>query len=331
VDLADILRKITPTGGPNVLVGMSTFDDAGVFKLTDDLALVQTVDFITPISDDPFIFGQVAAANSLSDIYAMGAKPVTALNLCCFPGSGIQNEVLESILRGGLDKIEEAGAALVGGHTVKDDELKYGLSVTGIVHPQKFVPNSGARPGDLLVLTKPIGSGVIIGGVRAGKLADAVLDRVLLDLVKLNKKACESMLRFEPHACTDVSGFGLAGHAMEICRASRACLRLNLSRVPHYPEALEMIRGGATTRMTPLNRELVAAQLTVSAEVNREEEGLCYDPQTSGGLLIALSASRAEELVEELRKSDCPQAAIIGDVLASSEPRLELVKSNIML
>jgi selenide,water dikinase len=328
VDLAEILRKITPAGDPNVLVGLNTFDDAGVFKLTDDLALVQTVDFITPISDDPFVFGQVAAANSLSDVYAMGAKPITALNLCCFPGSGIQNEVLEAILRGGLDKIEEAGAALVGGHTVKDDELKYGLSVTGVVHPQRFVPNSGARPGDSLILTKPIGSGVIIGGVRAGKLPETVLDRVLQDMVKLNKRACESMLRFEPHACTDVTGFGLAGHTMEICRASRTCLRLDLARVPHYPEALEMIRRGATTRMTPLNRELVAAQLSVSAEVNREEEELCYDPQTSGGLLIAVSASRAEPLLEELRKAGYPQASIIGEVLDSSEPRLELVKSN---
>ena len=311
-----------------MLVGLDTFDDAGVFKLTDDLALVQTVDFITPISDDPFQFGQVAAANSLSDVYAMGAKPVTALNLCCFPGSGISNDVLEVILRGGLDKIEEAGAALVGGHTVKDDELKYGLSVTGIVHPEKFVPNSGARPGDSLVLTKPIGSGVIIGGVRAGKLPESALDRALLDMVKLNKRACESMLQFEPHACTDVTGFGLAGHAMEICRASRACVRLDVARIPHYPEALELIRGGATTRMTPLNQQLVASQLRVGEGVNSEEEGLCYDPQTSGGLLIALSAPQAETLVEELRESGYIQAAIIGEVLASTEPRLELVKSG---
>ena len=331
MDLAEILRKITPASNSNVLVGLNTFDDAGVFKLTDDLALVQTVDFITPISDDPFVFGQVAAANSLSDVYAMGARPITVLNLCCFPGSGIQNEILEAILRGSLDKIEEAGAALLGGHTVKDDELKYGLSVTGIVHPRKFVPNSGARSGDSLILTKPIGSGVIIGGVRAGKLPEAVLDRSLQDMVRLNKEACECMLRFETHACTDITGFGLAGHAMEICRASQVCARLDLSMVPHYPEALEMIRHGGTTRMTPLNRELVAAHLTVSAEVSREDEELCYDPQTSGGLLIAVSASQAEPLLEELRKSGYPLASIIGEVLASAEPRLELVKSSRML
>ena len=328
MDLAKILRKVTPVGGPNVLVGLDTADDAGVFKLTDDLALVQTVDFITPISDDPYVFGQVAAANSLSDVYAMGARPITALNLCCFPGTGIENEVLEAILLGVLEKIEEAGAVLVGGHTVQDKELKYGLSVTGVVHPLKYVPNSGARPGDHLILTKPIGSGVIIGEVRAGRLPSTVLDRVLQDMVKLNKTACETMLRFGPHACTDVTGFGLAGHAMEVCRASRVHVRLDVSRVPRYPEALEMIRGGAKTRMTPLNRELVATQLKVGGGVPREEEDLCYDSQTSGGLLISLPTLRAEPLLEELQKAGYPQAAIIGEVLASEEPQLELVKSN---
>lgn len=311
-----------------MLVGMKTCDDAGVFKLTDDLALVQTVDFITPIADDPYVFGQVAAANSLSDIYAMGAKPVTALNLCCFPGSGIENQVLEAILQGGLEKIQEAGAVLIGGHTVKDDELKYGLSVTGVVHPRKYVPNSGARPGDLLVLTKPIGSGVIIGGARSGTLSETVLDRVIQDMVKLSRTACEAMLQWEPHACTDITGFGLAGHAMEVARASRVCVRIAVSRVPHYPEALELIRAGANTRMTPLNRELVAAHLRVGPEVAREEEELCYDPQTSGGLLISLSPRHAEGLLEQLQKTGNPEAAVIGEVLASDEPRLEIVKPD---
>jgi selenide,water dikinase len=328
LDLAEILKKVAPEGGANVLVGMKTCDDAGVFKLTDDLALVQTVDFITPICDDPYVFGQVAAANSLSDIYAMGAKPITALNLCCFPGSGIENQVLEAILQGGLEKIQEAGAVLIGGHTVKDDELKYGLSVTGVVHPHKYVPNSGARPGDLLILTKPIGSGVLIGAARSGRLPETVLDRVIQDMVRLNRTACEAMLQWEPHACTDITGFGLAGHAMEVARASRACVRIAVSRVPHYPEALELIRAGAKTRMTPLNRELVAAQLRVGPEVAREEEELCYDPQTSGGLLISLSPRHAEELLGQLQKTGHPEAAVIGEVLASNEPRLELVKSD---
>ena len=328
MDLAEILNRIVPEDGANVLVGMKTHDDAGVFKLTDDLALVQTVDFITPISDDPYVFGQIAAANSLSDIYAMGAKPVTALNLCCFPGSGIDNQVLEAILQGGLEKIQEAGAVLIGGHTVKDDELKYGLSVTGVVHPQKYVPNSGARPGDLLILTKPIGSGVIIGGVRSGKLPETVLDRVIQDMLKLNRPACEAMLQWDPHACTDITGFGLAGHALEVARASRVCVHIVVSRVPHYPEALALIQGGAKTRMTPLNRELVAAQLKIGPGVTREEEELCYDPQTSGGLLISLPSRHALGLLEQLQKTGHPEATVIGEVLASDEPRLEIVKSD---
>ncbi len=311
-----------------MLVGLSTSDDAGVFKLTDDLALVQSVDFITPISDDPYVFGQVAAANSLSDIYAMGARPITALNLCCFPGSGIPNDVLEAILQGGLEKIQEAGAVLLGGHTVNDDELKYGLSVTGIVHPRKFVPNSGARAGDCLILTKPIGSGVIIGGVRSGKLPQAVLDRVIGDMVRLNKVACEAMLEFEPHACTDITGFGLAGHAMEVARASRAGLRIDISQVPRYPEALQMIQSGAKTRMTPLNRQMAAAQLSVGAGVSREEEELCYDPQTSGGLLISLPLRYADNLLERLQAGGNPLSAVVGEVYDSPQPHLAIVKSS---
>jgi selenide, water dikinase len=311
----------------NVLVGLETSDDAGVFKLSEDLALVQTVDFITPISDDPYVFGQVAAANALSDVYAMGGRPITALNLCCFPGSGIENSVLEEILKGGLEKIHEAGAVLLGGHTVKDDELKYGLSVTGVVHPKKFVTNRGAQPGDAVVLTKPIGSGVIIGGVRSGKLPGDVLQRVISDMVTLNKTACEAMLQFETHACTDVTGFGLAGHCIGVARASSLRVRLYTRRVPHYPEALELIREGASTRMTPLNRDLVAGEISRDASVTPEEEGLFFDPQTSGGLLIFLPASQAEPLLETLFQRGLAKAAIVGEVFPSPEPRIELVRT----
>jgi len=326
LDLAEILKKFSSETDPNVLVGLKTSDDAGVFKLTEEIALVQTVDFITPISDDPYIFGQVAAANSLSDIYAMGGRPITALNLCCFPGSGIDNEVLEAILRGGLDKLKEAGAALVGGHTVKDDELKYGLSVTGIVHPTKYIANSGARPGDRLILTKPIGTGVIIGGVRSGKLSMEVLNRAIEDMVRLNKSACEAMLPFEVHACTDITGFGLAGHSLEVAKASGVGISIDFAGVPYYPEALELIRSGATTRMTPLNRQLVAGFFKCAAEIRPEEESLCYDPQTSGGLLISVPQSQGKQLLEELHGQGMTQAAIIGEVFASPEPALRLVR-----
>ena len=314
------------TKDPNVLVGIDTSDDAGVFKLTDELALVQTIDIITPMSDDPHIFGQVAAANSLSDVYAMGGRPVTALNLCCFP-TAVPKHVLEAILRGGWEKMQEAGVQLIGGHTVKDDELKYGLSVTGLVHPQKVITNGGARPGDQLILTKPIGSGVIVGGVRSGKMPSAVLDRVLEDMLQLNKKACDVMLQFEAHACTDVTGFGLAGHAAEVARASKVGLRIDVQRVPCYPESLELIRQGASTRMTPLNRDLVKDCITIAPSVSREEEGLCYDPQTSGGLLIAVAAKSADPLLRRLHAAGVRRAAVIGEVFESSTVRLELRRS----
>lgn len=311
-----------------MLVGLKTSDDAGVFKLTEEIALVQTVDFITPISDDPHIFGQVAAANSLSDVYAMGGRPITALNLCCFPGAGIANEVLEAILRGGLDKLREAGAVLIGGHTVKDDELKYGLSVTGVVHPKRYVANSGARPGDQLILTKPVGTGVIIGAVRSGKLSKDVLDRAIEDMVRLNKSACEAMLQFEVHACTDITGFGLAGHALEVAKASKVGITIDFARLPHYPEALEMIRTGVTTRMTPLNRQLVGGFFKSAPEIRSEEEDLCYDPQTSGGLLISLPQSQAKLLLEKLKEKSITQAAIIGEIFASQDPEIRLVRGE---
>lgn len=323
--MAELLKKFPSTQDPNVLVGLETSDDAGVFRLTDELALVQTVDIITPISDDPFVFGQVAAANSLSDVYAMGGRPITALNLCCFPGSGIPREALEAILRGGLEKIQEAEARLIGGHTVKDDELKYGLSVTGLVHPQRYVANSGARPGDRLILTKPIGTGVIIGAARSGKLPASVLERAVQDMIQLNRIACEAMIEFHAHACTDITGFGLAGHTAEIARASNVGLRLDVKRVPHYPESLEVIRQGASTRMTPLNHDLVRDLLAVDSAVMPEEEKLCYDPQTSGGLLIAVAKVDAARLLERLQRRGIRHAAIIGEVIASQSPRLELV------
>jgi selenide,water dikinase len=305
---------------------MESSDDAGVFRLTGEIALAQTADFITPLTDDPYLFGQIAAANSLSDIYAMGARPLTALNLCCFPGSGIGREVLEAILHGGFSKIREAGAVLVGGHTVQDNELKYGLSVTGIVHPSRIITNAGARPGDLLILTKSIGSGVLFGPAKNGKLAEKVWQNVLNEMVVLNKTACELMLQFEVHACTDITGFGLAGHAMEVARGSRVGIRIDTACVPHFAESLELIREGAETRMTRLNRELVGDAFRCGARVPVEEAQLLFDPQTSGGLLISVAPKDAGRLLVRLKEAGIQQAAIMGEVFPSSDPCLDVVK-----
>jgi selenide,water dikinase len=296
-----------------------------VYQLTEEIALVQTVDFITPLADDPFIFGQVAAANALSDIYAMGGRPLTALNLCCFPGAGLPAETLQAILLGGLEKIHESGAALIGGHTVQDSELKYGLAVTGLVHPQRVLTNAGAKPGDWLILTKPIGSGVLYGAAHSKVLPNEVWERVLTDMVFLNKTACELMLEYPVHACTDITGFGLAGHAMEIARNSQVGLRIQVGRVPHYPEALEMIRAGRTTRTNPANAELVAGAIHLGERVRPEEEHLLYDPQTSGGLLISLPPHHAESLLEKMHLAGIKQAGMIGEVFESATPLLQIV------
>lgn len=328
MDLAAILRKLPKEDHPHILVGVESSDDAGVYRLTDEIALVQTVDFITPLTDDPFLFGQIAAANSLSDIYAMGGRPLTALNLCCFPGSGIPQDVLEAILRGGLDKIHEAGAVLIGGHTVQDDELKYGLSVTGVVHPNRIISNSGAKPGDHLILSKPIGSGVIFGPAKSGKLSEQVWTKVLMDMVQLNRTACELMLQYPVNSCTDVTGFGLGGHAAEMARASAVHIRIDAGKVPCYAEALELIKNGAKTRMTELNRELVSEIWQCAPEVPSEEEQLLFDPQTSGGLLISLPAKEAHELCRRLHSSGIDKAAIMGEVISSGTPRLEIIRTR---
>ncbi len=309
------------------MVGVESSDDAGVYRLTDEIALVQTVDFITPITDDPFLFGQIAAANSLSDVYAMGGRPLTALNLCCFPSSGIPQDSLEAILLGGLDKIHEAGAVLIGGHTVQDNELKYGLSVTGVVHPDRFISNAGAKPGDHLILTKPIGSGVIFGPAKTGKLPEHIWMRVLMDMVQLNRAACELMLLYPVHACTDVTGFGLGGHAMEMACASAVHIKIDTGKVPCYAEALELIKNGGKTRMTELNRELVSKIWHCAPEVPIEEEQLLFDPQTSGGLLISLPAEKADELCQRLHAAGIASAAIIGEVISSGPPQLEIIRT----
>jgi selenide,water dikinase len=329
VDLSEIIKEFAGAAktDPNLLVGFETGDDAGVYRLTDDLALVQTVDYITPVVDDPYLFGQVAAANSISDVYAMGGRPLTAMNLCNFPAKNIDRSSLRRILEGGFSKIKEAGATLVGGHTVRDDELKYGLSVTGLINPKRILTNAAARAGDHLVLTKPVGTGVIITGYRRGLAAEDLLMRAVNWMAALNRTACETMLEFDSHACTDITGFGLSGHALGMARGSNVRMRIRFNDVPRYDESLDLIGQGVATSVTGSNLEVVQDYLTFSGSFTDEEKGLVVDPQTSGGLLISLPADQAPKLVGRLRERGNQVAAVIGEVVpADRKPGLEYLK-----
>lgn len=319
------MRGLESGRDPNLIVGFGTSDDAGVYRLHDDLALVQTVDFITPVVDDPEVFGQVAAANALSDVYAMGGRPLTALNVCCFPSRGIDLASLSGILRGGASKVREAGAALVGGHTVQDRELKYGLAVTGVVVPGRVVRNSTAVSGDALVLTKPVGTGVIINAYRARRVSQASMEEALAEMLRLNDTACRLMLEHGAHACTDVTGFGVLGHALEMAEGSGVGIRIRMRDLPRYEESLGLIRKGVTTAMTRCNLKLARDRMRIMGSLPEEEITLLADPQTSGGLLAALPASRADAFVEALRSSGNPRAARIGEVFASPTPLLEIL------
>lgn len=316
------MRAVSFPRDENLLVGMETLDDAGVYQICDDLALVQTVDYITPVVDDPYLFGQVAAANSLSDIYAMGARPLTVLNLCNFPDKGVELKVLQEIVRGGADKIREAGAVLVGGHTVKDEELKYGLAVTGVVHPEKVIRNCTAKPGDKLILTKPVGTGVLITGYKRKLIPEEVMVHAANRMAELNKMACQAMLAVGVNAATDVTGFGLAGHALEVANGSGLGIRLFMSAIPYFPETMDMIRQGVRTGMTASNKELVQDQIDFEDEISPEQEMLLYDPQTSGGLLIAVAGEKAERLLALMKEEGLEVATIIGEVFATATPVL---------
>ena len=329
MDLSEIVKEFAGAAktDPNLLVGFETGDDAGVYRLSDEVALVQTVDYITPVVDDPFLYGQVAASNSISDVYAMGGRPLTAMNLCNFPARNIDKASLRKILEGGFSKIKEAGATLVGGHTVRDDELKYGLSVTGLIHPKRILTNAAARPGDHLVLTKPIGTGVIITGFRRGLASDELLMRAVDWMAALNRVACETMLEFDPHACTDVTGFGLSGHALGMAKGSNVRMRIRFKDVPRYEESLDLIGQGVATSVTASNMQAAGDFLTFSGNFTDEERWLIVDPQTSGGLLISLPADQAPTLVARLHERGNRVAAVVGEVVpADGRPGLEIVK-----
>ena len=299
---------------PNVLVGFGTLDDAGVYRLSETQALVQTVDFITPVVDDPFTYGEIAAANALSDVWAMGGRPITALNVAAFP-SGLDVGILNGILRGGLAKFTEAGVALLGGHTVDDPEIKYGAAVTGLIDPQRILSNAGARVGDALVLTKPLGVGVITTGIKEGVASDKSLAAAITSMRTLNQSARDAMLRHDAHACTDVTGFGLMGHLSHMARESKVTAHVNAIQVPLLPGALELRRQDVGPGGLDRNRAHFGPRVSLSSSLEAALADLLFDPQTSGGLLIALPGDNAEALVADLTAQGLT-AARVGEIAA---------------
>ena len=297
-----------------MIIGFDGNEDAAVYRITDETALVQTADYITPMTDDPYLFGQLAAANALSDIYAMGAKPITAINLCNFPGEGIPNEIFSEILNGGASKVLESGAVTVGGHTIKDDELKYGLSVSGIVHPDKVIRNSSIKRGDVLILSKPVGTGVLFNGVKKGALESKWLDRAVQRNVVLNKKASELMLKYDANACTDLTGFGLLGHLNEMVSPNDLSLEINALSVPYFEKAVETSEQGYKPGMSKDTMRSLEKSVKFDSAVSKAYRWLLVDPQTSGGLIISIPEERADDLLKELKSEDSPEAAIIGKI-----------------
>ena len=313
------MASIPRVTNANVLVGFDTADDAGVYQLTAELALVQTVDFFTPIVDDPFAFGAIAAANSLSDIYAMGGRPISALSILAWPAKG-EIEDLEAILKGGAEKMREADCAILGGHSVADEEIKFGYAVTGTIHPQRVKANAGARPGDALVFSKRLGTGVISTALKRGIALDADVAASIESMLTLNRQTCEAMLAYDVHGCTDVTGFGLIGHARELALASGVTLEIAVDRLRFLPGALEYARAGAIPGGLKNNREFASCVVETARLLPAEVEDLLYDPQTSGGLLISLPEADAAAL-EALR----PEVYKIGRVLARGMKPIRLI------
>jgi len=303
-------------------MGMERSEDAGVYKLRDDLAIIQTVDFFTPIVDDPYTFGQIAVVNALSDVYAKGGKPLTALNIVCFPVKAMDISILREILTGGLNKMREAGVVLVGGHSVEDPELKYGLSVTGVIHPDRVIMNNGARVGDKLILTKPLGTGIISTALKGGEASEQAVARSVSSMATLNRKASELMLTVDVHACTDVTGFGLLGHACEMIEGTDVGMVIHPEAVPYFPEAKEYAEMGMVPGGTTRNRDFHIKMVEIDKNVSKVMVDILFDPQTSGGLLMAVPAPEAEPLLKRMRREAIKEAAIIGEVVAKPKGRI---------
>ena len=298
---------------PNLIVGFDTADDAGVYRLRDDLALVQTLDFFTPIVDDPYDYGRISALNSINDVWAMAGTPITALAITCFPKTGVNPAILTEIMRGGLETLNKYGVTLIGGHSVDNTQIMFGYSVTGLIHPDRVAKNSGAQPGDFIILTKPIGTGVISTGIKKARASEAIVAASVETMLTPGKYAAEAMQEFEVKGATDVTGFALLGHTWEMACASKVTIEIYACAVPLLDGALELATAGMLTSGDKTNREYVGEDVEVSPNVNVELMKLLFDPQTAGGMLIAISEDKAEELLRTLRKN-YPQAAIIGRV-----------------
>jgi selenide, water dikinase len=311
--LAEALKTLPQSKHPDLLVGFNKADDAGIFRISDTQALVQTVDFFPPIVDDPFWFGQIAAANALSDIYAMGGRPLTALNIVGFPLGTLPTSIFTEILRGGNEKVEEAGAVVVGGHSIKDKELKFGVSVTGIVDLDKVVTNSGAIPGDKLFLTKRLGTGFVTTGIKRNAVSDELTQEAIESMAMLNRKAAELMVKYSAHSATDITGYGLLGHALEMASGSGVSIRIFADDLPLFPEVLELAEAGMIPSGANDNREWVTPHVKIRAGLDKNLEHLLFDPQTSGGLFIAIPAEQAGAFQAALIANGLP-SAIVGQV-----------------
>ncbi len=322
-DLNKAICDLPQMSDPNVVRGLASPDDAGVYKLTDELAIIQTIDYFTPIVDDPYTFGQIAVANALSDVYAMGGKPLTAMNVVCFPTKSLDISVLKDILRGGVDKMLEAGVALVGGHSIDDAELKYGLSVTGTIHPKRLITNSGVKAGDKLILTKPLGTGIISTALKARRVDEETIAKITKCMVTLNNKASELMQEVGVHACTDITGFGLLGHTCQLAQNSQVGIKIYSASLPLFPEASQFAKQGLYPGGLHRNREFYSTAVKISTEVPSHVQDIMFDPQTSGGLLISLAAGKAGRLLEKLRQAGVEDAAIIGE--AATKPRGKII------
>ena len=327
--LSSVLSNLDLPSSPAVIVGAETLDDAGVYRISDDQCLVQTIDYFPPVARDPYTYGQIAAANSLSDVYAMGGRPLTALAVVCFPAKVLEPEVLQEITRGAVDKLKEAGAVLLGGHSVMDPLVKYGLAVTGVVPPDRILDNAHAAPGDALILTKPIGTGVTIMAVRAGMADEGQETEANRCMSALNREACQLALDFGAASCTDVTGFGLLGHAIQMAAASGVSMEIWIDKVPKLSGAVEFAEMGLLSAAAYANREYVGDRVEFAEDVSLAEQDLLFDPQTSGGLLVCCPQDKAQAALDRAKELLSTPCAIVGRVLARTEaPRINVPQGD---
>ena len=312
--MAYVVNHLPEYPNERVLVGPKTFADAGIYKINEEMALVETLDFFTPVVNNPYDYGQIAAANALSDVYAMGGRPLTAMNILCYPLKFLDRDILVEILKGGADKVNEAGATVIGGHTLQDNEIKYGLSVTGVIHPDKIVTNAGAKPGDVLVLTKPLGTGLIISAIKANKVFDEDVSRVTASMVLLNKTASETMLEVGVSACTDITGFGLMGHAYEMAEASKVTLSFSADRIPIFEGCERYVKMGLIPGVSKLSKKYLKDAIRIDSRVREGLVDVLFDAQTSGGLLISLPSEKTDTLCAKLKERGILTVNIVGEV-----------------